>query len=78
MKQKERINIFILCGGDKLKYTEIEDFLPDGYKNLDGIIKLTGADKFENWLKDDTTHERRKYLEEIVCRILGTNRSSDS
>ena len=69
---KERENIFILCDGERLEYTEIEDFLPDGCKNLDDIIELTRPDK--SWL----THKRKGYLEKIVCRILETNKSSQS
>jgi AAA15 family ATPase/GTPase len=78
IKQKEKENIFILCGGDKFEYAEIENFLPDDYKNLDGIIELTNPNKFENWLKEDTVQEKRGYLEDIVCRILEMNRGNKS
>lgn len=43
-----------------LEYTEIEDFLPEGYKNLDGIIELTKSNIFENWLKSDNEQEKKR------------------
>ena len=70
IQQKERESIFILCSGEKLKYKEIEDFLPEGYKSLDGIIKLTKPSEFEKWLENDAEQEKRKYLQGIVCKIL--------
>ena len=71
INQKEEENIFILYGGDKFEYSEIEDFLPDGYKNLDGVIKLTKPDNFKNWLEENAVEIRR--LREVVYRILGIN-----
>ena len=71
INQKEEENIFILCGGDKFEYGEIEDFLPDGYKNLDGVIELTKPDNFKNWFEENAVGRRR--LKEIAYKILEIN-----
>jgi len=71
INQKEEENIFILYGGDKFEYGEIEDFLPDGYKNLDGVIELTKSDNFKNWFEENAVERRR--LKEIVSKILEIN-----
>jgi len=68
IKQKEEENIFILYHGDKFEYSEIEDFLPDEYKNLDGVIELIKPDNFKKWLEKNAAEKRR--LKEIVYRIL--------
>ena len=71
INQKENENIFILYGGDKFEYGEIEDFLPNGYKNLDGLIELTKPDDFKNWFEENAVERRR--LKEIVHKILEIN-----
>ena len=71
INQKEDENIFILYGGDKFEYGEIEDFLPNGYKNLDGLIELTKPDNFKNWFEENAVERRR--LKEIVYKILEIN-----
>ena len=71
INQKEKENIFILYGGDKFEYGEIEDFLPDAYKNLDGVIELTKPDNFKNWFEENAVERRR--LKEIAYKILEIN-----
>lgn len=66
--QKEKENIFILYGGYQFEYAEIEDFLPEGYKDLDGIIKFTKTDQFEKWINDSGPEKKR--LHEIIYKIL--------
>ncbi|MBO8131283.1 MAG: AAA family ATPase [Candidatus Marinimicrobia bacterium] len=71
INQKEEKNIFILYGGDKFEYGEIEDFLPDGYKNSNGVIEFTKSDNFKNWFEENAVERRR--LKEIVYKILEIN-----
>lgn len=71
INQKEEENIFLLYGGDKFEYGEIEDFLPDEYKNLDGVIELTKPDNFKNWFEENAVERRR--LKEIAYKILEIN-----
>jgi len=68
IRQKEEENIFILYGGDKFEYGEIEDFLPDECKDLDGVIELTKPDNFRKWFGENAGQKKR--LKDIVYRII--------
>ncbi len=75
IEQKGKENIFILHDENNLERTDIEDFLPKGYKDLNGIIKLTKPDSdiFKEWFENDTEQERGGYLKEIIQNILDLN-----
>ncbi|MBW8034404.1 MAG: AAA family ATPase [Planctomycetes bacterium] len=60
---RERL-IFILRQG------EIEDYLPDGYKDLDGVIELVIEENFDKWLKDMECTEGLEELKLIVRAII--------
>lgn len=52
---KEEHSIFILRKG------EIEDYLPEGYREMGKIIDLTKDEKFQAWLKSDDGKVKKLY-----------------
>lgn len=76
IESKAKDNIYILRKG------QIEDYLPNGFKTLKKIIKLVEDEIFyANFLNqnvDISLNERRKELEEIVCKILEIEQPENS
>lgn len=67
LKARQQENIFILSQG------EIEDYLPDGSKDVDGTIELVKEDNLRSWLVDTISDDKRQELDHIVFVILGAS-----
>jgi len=65
LEQQKEKRIFILKSG------EIEDYLPDGYKDLTGVVEFVKDGNFEKWMKETRHTEPTKELLEICSDILG-------
>lgn len=64
ISDKRNEKIFILEKG------EIEDYLPNGFKDLEKLIELTEDKKFIKWIIDSKTDEGLKELKDIIFSIL--------
>lgn len=53
-----------------LRHGEIEDYLPEGSRDLDGVIALTIAPSFEEWLGATGNTETTRDLMDIVRGVL--------
>ena len=56
--------IFVLSSG------EIEDYLPDGYKDVAGVVELISR---PGWYLELQDKEKAAELSDITCSILGVN-----
>ncbi len=66
--EQRKSNIFILKEG------EIEDYLPDGYKDLDKTIELVREENLKSWLAETIGQAKRNELDDIVFAILGASK----
>ena len=53
-----------------LSFGEIEDYLPDGYKDVAGVVELTSN---PDWYLELQDKERAAELSDITCSILGVD-----
>ncbi len=64
--QKMDDKIFVLSKG------EVEDYLPEGYKNLNKLIELIKDErKFKDFIIHRDYQDKRLELSKIICSILG-------
>jgi predicted ATPase len=63
LSEKREAGVIILRKG------EIEDYLPEGKRDVDGVIALTSAGEFDQWLSDSHESENAQELLEIVSVV---------
>lgn len=60
-----------------LRIGEIEDYLPDGYKEMEKIPELIKDEPFRRWLKDYRTAKAIKELKYITYKILEVSKEEN-